>query len=261
MIEIRNVSKSFEKQKILNNINLVIDDNSITCLIGESGCGKTTLLKMINRLYEPTKGTILINHKNIFKEDIIKLRRSIGYVIQHTGLFPHMTIKENIELIPKLSHLPKEKIEKRTEELMNLINLNPSEFLNRYPSELSGGQQQRVGLARALALNPDIILMDEPFSALDPVTRTSLQDELLKIQTKEKKTIVFVTHDMDEAIKLADKIAIINEGEVIQYDTPEMILKHPKNDFVKSFVGIKKIWSSPELIKVKDIMIEHLCNL
>ena len=235
MIEIRNVSKSFEKQKILNNINLVIDDNSITCLIGESGCGKTTLLKMINRLYEPTKGTILINHKNIFKEDIIKLRRSIGYVIQHTGLFPHMTIKENIELIPKLSHLPKEKIEKRTEELMNLINLNPSEFLNRYPSELSGGQQQRVGLARALALNPDIILMDEPFSALDPVTRTSLQDELLKIQTKEKKTIVFVTHDMDEAIKLADKIAIINEGEVIQYDTPEMILKHPKNDFVKSF--------------------------
>lgn len=133
MIEIRNVSKSFEKQKILNNINLVIDDNSITCLIGESGCGKTTLLKMINRLYEPTKGTILINHKNIFKEDIIKLRRSIGYVIQHTGLFPHMTIKENIELIPKLSHLPKEKIEKRTEELMNLINLNPSEFLNRYP--------------------------------------------------------------------------------------------------------------------------------
>lgn len=263
MIEIRNVSKSFEKQKILNNINLVIDDNSITCLIGESGCGKTTLLKMINRLYEPTKGTILINHKNIFKEDIIKLRRSIGYVIQHTGLFPHMTIKENIELIPKLSHLPKEKIEKRTEELMNLINLNPSEFLNRYPSELSGGQQQRVGLARALALNPDIILMDEPFSALDPVTRTSLQDELLKIQTKEKKTIVFVTHDMDEAIKLADKIAIINEGEVIQYDTPEMILKHPKNDFVKSFVGIKKIWSSPELIKVKDIMIEHpvTCNI
>ncbi|CDF11897.1 glycine betaine/L-proline ABC transporter ATPase subunit [Mycoplasma sp. CAG:776] len=261
MISFKNVSKSFENKKILDNINIDIEENTITCLIGESGCGKTTLLKMINRLYEPTKGTITINNENILKKDLIRLRRSIGYVIQHTGLFPHMTIQENIEIILKLSKVPKEKIEKRTIELMEMIGLN-SDFLNRYPSELSGGQQQRVGIARAFAINPDIILMDEPFSALDPVTRTSLQDELLRIQSKYKKTIVFVTHDMDEAIKLADKIAIIDEGHLVQYDTPERVLKHPTNDFVKNFVGIKKIWSSPELIKVEDIMIEHpvTCN-
>ena len=261
MISFKNVSKSFENKKILDKINIDIEENTITCLIGESGCGKTTLLKMINRLYEPTKGTITINNENILKKDLIRLRRSIGYVIQHTGLFPHMTIQENIEIILKLSKVPKEKIEKRTIELMEMIGLN-SDFLNRYPSELSGGQQQRVGIARAFAINPDIILMDEPFSALDPVTRTSLQDELLRIQSKYKKTIVFVTHDMDEAIKLADKIAIIDEGHLVQYDTPERVLKHPTNDFVKNFVGIKKIWSSPELIKVEDIMIEHpvTCN-
>lgn len=261
MISFKNVSKSFENKKILDNINIDIEENTITCLIGESGCGKTTLLKMINRLYEPTKGTITINNENILKKDLIRLRRSIGYVIQHTGLFPHMTIQENIEIILKLSKVPKEKIEKRTIELMEMIGLN-SDFLNRYPSELSGGQQQRVGIARAFAINPDIILMDEPFSALDPVTRTSLQDELLRIQSKYKKTIVFVTHDMDEAIKLADKIAIIDEGHLVQYNTPERVLKHPTNDFVKNFVGIKKIWSSPELIKVEDIMIEHpvTCN-
>ena len=261
MISFKNVSKSFENKKILDNINIDIEENTITCLIGESGCGKTTLLKMINRLYEPTKGTITINNENILKKDLIRLRRSIGYVIQHTGLFPHMTIQENIEIILKLSKVPKEKIEKRTIELMEMIGLN-SDFLNRYPSELSSGQQQRVGIARAFAINPDIILMDEPFSALDPVTRTSLQDELLRIQSKYKKTIVFVTHDMDEAIKLADKIAIIDEGHLVQYDTPERVLKHPTNDFVKNFVGIKKIWSSPELIKVEDIMIEHpvTCN-
>lgn len=256
MISFKNVSKSFENKKILDNISLDIEENTITCLIGESGCGKTTLLKMINRLYEPSKGIITINNQNILKSNIIKLRRSIGYVIQHTGLFPHMTIEENMEIILKLSKVPKDKIEKRILELMEMIGLN-NEFLNRYPNELSGGQQQRVGIARAFAINPAIILMDEPFSALDPVTRTSLQDELLKIQNKYKKTIVFVTHDMDEAIKLADKIAIIDKGHIIQYDTPEMILKHPVNDFVKNFVGTKKIWSSPELIKVEDIMIEH----
>ena len=236
MISFKNVSKSFENKKILDNINIDIEENTITCLIGESGCGKTTLLKMINRLYEPTKGTITINKALI-------------------------TFFKSYVIILKLSKVPKEKIEKRTIELMEMIGLN-SDFLNRYPSELSGGQQQRVGIARAFAINPDIILMDEPFSALDPVTRTSLQDELLRIQSKYKKTIVFVTHDMDEAIKLADKIAIIDEGHLVQYDTPERVLKHPTNDFVKNFVGIKKIWSSPELIKVEDIMIEHpvTCN-
>ena len=257
MINFKNVSKSFGNKKILDNINIEIEKNKITCLIGESGCGKTTLLKMINRLNEPTSGIITINGKNILKQDPIKLRRSIGYVIQQTGLFPHMTIKENIEIIPKIEKLPKQDIEKKTMELMQMIDLNPAEYLNRYPNELSGGQQQRIGIARAFATDPDIILMDEPFSALDPVTRSSLQDELIKIQNKHKKTIVFVTHDMDEAIKLADKIAIMEEGHIIQYDTPEMILKSPANDYVKEFVGTKRIWSSPELIKVEDIMIVH----
>ena len=257
MINFKNVSKSFGNKKILDNINIEIEKNKITCLIGESGCGKTTLLKMINRLNEPTSGIITINGKNILKQDPIKLRRSIGYVIQQTGLFPHMTIKENIEIIPKIEKLPKQDIEKKTLELMQMIDLNPTEYLNRYPNELSGGQQQRIGIARAFATDPDIILMDEPFSALDPVTRSSLQDELIKIQNKHNKTIVFVTHDMDEAIKLADKIAIMEEGHIIQYDTPEMILKSPANDYVKEFVGTKRIWSSPELIKVEDIMIVH----
>ena len=172
MINFKNVSKSFGNKKILDNINIEIEKNKITCLIGESGCGKTTLLKMINRLNEPTSGIITINGKNILKQDPIKLRRSIGYVIQQTGLFPHMTIKENIEIIPKIEKLPKQDIEKKTLELMQMIDLNPTEYLNRYPNELSGGQQQRIGIARAFATDPDIILMDEPFSALDPVTRS-----------------------------------------------------------------------------------------
>ncbi len=256
MIRFENVSRSFFNKKIVENINLEIADNSITCLIGESGGGKTTILKMINRLIETSSGKITINNQDIAKQDPIKLRRRIGYVIQQTGLFPHMTIRDNIAIILKMTE-EKEKVDERVNELMHMVGLDPNEYLDRYPSELSGGQQQRVGIARAFATDPEIILMDEPFSALDPVTRSSLQDELLKIQNKTKKTIIFVTHDMDEAIKIADKIAIINDGHIIQYDTPENILKHPVNDFVKKFVGEKKIWRSPELIKVEDIMIEH----
>lgn len=256
MIRFENVSRSFFNKKIVENINLEIADNSITCLIGESGGGKTTILKMINRLIETSSGKITINNQDIAKQDPIKLRRKIGYVIQQTGLFPHMTIRDNIAIILKMTE-EKEKVDERVNELMHMVGLDSNEYLDRYPSELSGGQQQRVGIARAFATDPEIILMDEPFSALDPVTRSSLQDELLKIQNKTKKTIIFVTHDMDEAIKIADKIAIINDGHIIQYDTPENILKHPVNDFVKKFVGEKKIWRSPELIKVEDIMIEH----
>lgn len=262
MIVFKNVSKSFGNHKILDNINIEFADNTITCLIGESGCGKTTLLKTINRLIEPTTGSVFINGKDISKENVIDLRRSLGYAIQQTGLFPHMTIRENIEIILKLTKKKKEDIANRILELMDMVGLNASEYLDRYPSELSGGQQQRVGIARAFATDPDIILMDEPFSALDPMTRSALQDELIRIQSRYKKTIIFVTHDMNEAIKIADKIAILNEGHVIQYDTPEKILKNPANDFVKNFVGPKKIWSSPEFIKVSDIMIEHpvTCN-
>ena len=176
MIKFINVSKTFGNKKILENINLEIEKNKITCLIGESGCGKTTLLKMINRLNDPTSGIITINGKNILKEDPIKLRRNIGYVIQQTGLFPHMTIEENIEIIPRIEKVPQKVMEKKTLELMDMIDLNPNEYLKRYPDELSGGQQQRIGIARAFATDPNIILMDEPTSALDPVTRLALQD-------------------------------------------------------------------------------------
>lgn len=256
MIEFQNVYKSYKDKKILENINLVIEDNSIVVLIGESGCGKTTTLKMINRLIEPTKGKIMINGKDIKKTNPIKLRRSIGYVIQQTGLFPHLTIRQNIELISKLEKKEKKMIQEKTMELMKMVGLS-EELLDSYPSELSGGQQQRVGIARAFATDPDIILMDEPFSALDPITRSSLQDEVIRLQDKLKKIIIFVTHDMDEAIKLADKIAIMEQGKVVQYDRPEKILKQPVNEFVRNFVGEKRIWDSPKLIKVKDIMIEH----
>ena len=256
MIEFQNVYKSYKDKKILENINLVIDDNSIVVLIGESGCGKTTTLKMINRLIEPTKGKIMINGKDIKKTNPIKLRRSIGYVIQQTGLFPHLTIRQNIELISKLEKKEKKMIQEKTMELMKMVGLS-EELLDSYPSELSGGQQQRVGIARAFATDPDIILMDEPFSALDPITRSSLQDEVIRLQDKLKKIIIFVTHDMDEAIKLADKIAIMEQGKVVQYDRPEKILKQPANEFVRNFVGEKRIWDSPKLIKVKDIMMEH----
>lgn len=257
MIQFNKVSKNYKEKKILQDVSLTIEDNAITCLIGESGCGKTTTLKMINRLIEPTVGTITIDGEDIKKKNVIELRRSMGYVIQQTGLFPHMTIRENIELISRLEKKDPKIIAQRTLEMMEMIGLKAEDYLDLYPSELSGGQQQRIGIARAFATDPKIILMDEPFSALDPMTRINLQDELIRLQEKLHKTIVFVTHDMDEAIKLSDKIAIMDNGKVIQFDTPEMILKHPKNDFVRNFVGKKRIWTSPNLIKVEDIMIEH----
>lgn len=254
MIEFQNVSKTYKKTTVLSDLNFTIEDGQLVCLIGESGCGKTTTLKMINRLITPTTGNILLNGEDISKKDVIQLRRSIGYVIQQTGLFPHMTVQENIELISKLNKVPTEQIHKKTLEMMEMVGLDAKKYLDRYPTELSGGQQQRIGVARAFMTDPDIILMDEPFSALDPMTRTSLQDELMKLQEQFHKTIVFVTHDMDEAIKIADKICIMDGGHIVQYDTPEQILKHPKNEFVNKFVGPKRIWTNPELIKVKDIM-------
>ena len=255
MIEFRKVSKAYKNNMILKDISFNIEKGKFTVLIGESGCGKTTLLKMINKLIVPTKGDIFIDGNDIKEIDDIKLRRSMGYVIQQTGLFPHMTVRENITIIPKILKVDENKINKDSLEMMNMIGLDES-LLDRYPSELSGGQQQRIGIARAFITNPNIILMDEPFSALDPMSRVALQDELLKLQEKLHKTIVFVTHDMDEAIKLADKIAIFDNGELVQYDVPENILKHPANDFVKNFVGKKRIWTSPKYIKVEDIMID-----
>ena len=258
MIEFINVSKSYDgKTNIIEGLNLRINSGELVVLIGESGSGKTTTMKMINRVHEPTSGSILINGQDIMRANVIELRRNIGYVIQKVGLFPHMTIADNIELIPYLKKWDKEKRRKRAHELLEMVNLDPNIYLNRYPNELSGGQQQRVGVARALAVNPDIILMDEPFSALDPITREQLQEELLKLQDELHKTIVFVTHDMDEALKIGDKIAVMRDGNIVQFDTPENILKNPVDEFVENFVGKDRIWKSPELLYAEDIMVKR----
>ncbi|KEZ88391.1 ABC transporter ATPase [Clostridium sulfidigenes] len=257
MIKFENISKKFKNTTVLSDVSFEIEKGKLVAIIGESGCGKTTTLKMINGLITPTSGKIYINNEDISTKNVIDLRRNMGYVIQQTGLFPHMTIRENIELIPKVQNKNPEDITQQTYNLMDMVGLDCDKFLNRYPVELSGGQQQRVGVARAFATNPDIILMDEPFSALDPITRSSLQDELVNLQSKLKKTIIFVTHDMDEAIKISDKMCIMDKGKIIQYDTPENILKNPVNDFVSQFVGKKRIWTSPDFIKAEDIMIEN----
>ena len=258
MIEIKNIVKTAGEKVILDNISLTIESGSFVVLIGPSGCGKTTTLKLINKLIEPTSGEIYIDGKAISKEDPIKLRRNIGYVIQNIGLFPHLTIKENIELIPKLKgEKTEQEISDNTERLIKMVGLDPDEFLYKYSSELSGGQQQRIGVIRAIATDADIILMDEPFSALDPITRTQLQEWLYELQQELKKTIIFVTHDMDEALKLADKICIMQGGKIQQYDTAENLLKHPVNNFVKDFIGSDRLWSAPEYIKAKDIMIKN----
>jgi osmoprotectant transport system ATP-binding protein len=258
MIEIKNVTKKIGNKTILKDISLSIDTGMLVVLIGSSGCGKTTTLKLINKLIKPTSGEIYIDDKPISKQNVIDLRRNIGYVIQNTGLFPHLTIKENIELIPRLKKEKSiEEIEQKTVNLLKMVDLDSSEYLNKYPSELSGGQQQRIGVVRAIATDADIILMDEPFSALDPITRTTLQEELFNLQEELKKTIIFVTHDMDEALKIADKICIMENGRIAQFDTPENILRKPANDFVKDFVGENRLWDNPEYIKAKDIMIKN----
>ena len=256
MIEFKNVNKSINGNIILKDINITIEKGQLVVFIGPSGCGKTTTLKMINKLLTPTSGEVLINGDNINNQNTIKLRRNMGYVIQQAGLLPHLTIGDNIALIATMEKMPKDKIKAKVNELLNLVGLDPDEYTNKYPKQLSGGQQQRVGVARALVMDPDVILMDEPFSALDPITKTQLQDEIFNIQQNFKKTIIFVTHDMDEALKLGDKICILEDGYVVQFDTPEELLKNPINDFVRDFVGKNRIWNQPELIKAKDIMIE-----
>lgn len=255
MIEFKQVKKTFKQTTVLKEMNLTINKGELVVFIGPSGCGKTTSLKMINRLIEPTEGTIIVNGQDTRKMDPIELRRQMGYVIQQTGLFPHMTIRENIQLIASLEGHAEQDMDARTEHLLRMVGLDPDQFIDRYPSELSGGQQQRIGFARALMNDPEVILMDEPFSALDPVTRNDLQEELFNLQEEVKKTIVFVTHDMDEAIKLADRICIMRDGEIVQFDTPEQILRNPKDEYVESFIGKNRIWNSPEFIKAKDIMI------
>ncbi|MBU3191915.1 ABC transporter ATP-binding protein [Clostridium bowmanii] len=255
MLEFKNIHKVFKNQTVIKDISFTVNKGEFVVIVGQSGCGKTTTLKMINKLISPTSGKIYVEGNDILKEDTIKLRRNMGYVIQQTGLLPHMTVGENVGIIPKLEQWPEKKIYDRTIELLNMVGMEPEKYIDRYPCELSGGQQQRIGVARAFATNPDIILMDEPFSALDPITRNQLQDELFNLQQEFKKTIIFVTHDMDEALKLGDRICIMKDGNIIQFDTPEEILNNPADDFVEEFIGKNRIWQQPGFIKAKDIMI------
>lgn len=238
-VEFRNVSKKYRVDSGfgLDRFNLQIPQQKIVCIIGPSGCGKTTLLKLINRLIEPEAGQIFVEGEDISKLNPVHLRRRIGYVIQQIGLFPHMTIEENISIVPRLRGDSKKKQQIRTEELLELIGLQPDQFRKRYPNELSGGQQQRIGVARALAAEPSIILMDEPFSALDPISRVQLQKELIKLNEQLHKTIVFVTHDIDEAFKIADEIVLLKDGELVQASEPNEIIKQPINNFVRDFIG------------------------
>lgn len=241
MVEFKNVSKIYPGGKVaVENINLRIERGEFVCFIGTSGGGKTTTLRMINGMLIPTGGDITVDGKNIHDIDPIELRRSIGYVIQNIGLMPHMTIRDNITLVPKLLKWPKEKRDARAKELIKMVEL-PEEFLDRYPSELSGGQQQRIGVIRALAADQQIILMDEPFGALDPLTREALQRLVKRLQQQMGRTIIMVTHDMDEAIRLADRIVIMDQGHIIQNASPDDVLTHPANEFVANLIGPERL--------------------
>src|ERR671919_762952 len=259
MISLKSVSKRFgnSAETAVQNLSMDVKQGETVVLVGPSGCGKTTTMKMINRLVEPTSGTITVDGTDVLKQDPVRLRRSIGYVIQSIGLLPHRTVAENIGTVPHLEGWDQKRIDERTDELTNIFELDRS-MLKRYPSELSGGQRQRVGVARALAADPPVMLMDEPFGAVDPIVRARLQDQFLEIQQRLKKTIVFVTHDIDEAIKMADRIAILNLGAVIeQFAPPEEILREPANDFVRQFVGVERGLKRLALIKVRDIHVKE----
>lgn len=255
MLRFEHVSKMYKNGKTaVDDLSFEFEQGEFICFIGPSGCGKTTTMKMINRLIEPTKGSIYINGENVMEKDPVQLRREIGYVIQQIGLFPHMTIRQNISLVPKLLKWPEEKRRARAAELLNLVNMTP-DYLDKYPHELSGGQQQRIGVLRALAADQPLILMDEPFGALDPITRDALQEEFKKLQKRLGKTIVFVTHDMDEALKLADRIVIMRDGRIVQCDTPDEILRNPADDFVEEFIGKDRlIQARPNIQTVEQIM-------
>ncbi|MCC6606181.1 MAG: ABC transporter ATP-binding protein [Anaerolineae bacterium] len=251
-IRFENVTKQYANstQPAVDNISCNVDEGSFVVLLGPSGCGKTTLLKMVNRLYEPTSGTIYLGQQDIRQIDATTLRRQIGYVIQQIGLFPHMTVAQNVGIVPELLNWQRDRIRQRVDELLALVDLPPDVYRDRYPSQMSGGQRQRVGVARALAGDPEVILMDEPFGAVDAITRTGLQDELIALQRKLKKTILFVTHDVEEALRLADKIIILKDGRLIQYDTPFNILSHPANQFVYDLVGADDIIRQLGLVRV-----------
>jgi len=259
MLKFENVSKVFDGGfQAVKSVNFDIPAGELLVLIGPSGSGKSTTMKMINRMEPHTSGKITINGKDTNSYNASELRRNIGYVIQQIGLFPHYTIEKNIAIVPQLKGWNDKEIKARVNELLELVGLDPEIYAGRYPKELSGGQQQRIGIARALAADPDVILMDEPFSALDPLTREQLQNELLSLHKKLKKTIVFVTHDMDEALKMGDRIAIMKDGKLLQLDTPEKLLHDPAHGFVEEFIGKHRIIQNPGLMPVTDIMSESV---
>ena len=250
MIQFEHVSKSYGKTPVLKDLNFTIPDGQFVVLIGPSGCGKTTTMKMINRLLEPDTGSIRIDGNDIHSQDKVELRRHIGYVIQQIGLFPNMTVAQNISVVPRLLKYDKARCDEIVQEMLQLVHME--QYAGKYPSELSGGQQQRIGVLRALAASPPIVLMDEPFSALDPLTREALQDEVKNLQQKLNKTIVFVSHDMSEALKLADIIIFMSAGEIVQMASPEEMLEHPATDLVRTFMGKHTPETAPS--KVESFM-------
>ncbi|MEM7769709.1 MAG: ABC transporter ATP-binding protein [Cyanobacteria bacterium P01_E01_bin.6] len=257
MIQFNDVVKVYSGAPLpsVNHLTMSVPEGETCVVIGPSGCGKTTTLKMVNRLIEPTHGEILVGGRNILKQNQVELRRRIGYVIQQIGLFPHFTIRDNIAVVPKLLGWSKVRIDKRADELLEMIGLDPTQFRDRYPKQLSGGQRQRVGVARALAADPPVMLMDEPFGAIDPITRDRLQNEFLRLQKQLKKTIMFVTHDIDEALKMGTLICILQVGGILeQLDTPANILTQPANPFVADFVGADRGLKRLAIVRVSEVM-------
>jgi osmoprotectant transport system ATP-binding protein len=262
-LEFRGVTKRYDRVQAspdaVNDLSFCVPAGSICVLVGPSGCGKTTSLKMVNRLIEPTAGQILLDDVDVQAEDVTRLRRRIGYVIQQVGLFPHLTIGRNVAVVPALMGWPKDRQRARTDELLSLVGLDPARYGSRYPSQLSGGERQRVGVARALAADPSLMLMDEPFAAVDPIARERLQDEFLRLQRDLAKTILFVTHDIDEAIKMGDLIAVMQEGgKLAQFGTPNEILAHPATEFVARFVGKDRGLKRLSLSTIADLEVQPL---
>jgi osmoprotectant transport system ATP-binding protein len=258
MIEFDGVTKIYNDQTVaIEDISFAVERGTTTVFVGPSGCGKTTTMTLVNRMQDPTEGAVYYDGTDVQDLDRVDLRRDIGYVIQEIGLFDHMTVSENVATVPELKGWDQSRIDDRVDELLELMDLQPSRYRDQYPSALSGGQQQRVGVARALAADPDVLLMDEPFGALDPITRSELQDEFLEIQDRIDTTILFVTHDINEALKMGDKIAIFDVGELVQYGTPQEILHDPANDFVKEFIGDDRSLKELQITPVRDIMQEQ----
>ena len=253
MIEVKGLTKRFGNLKVVSDVSFVVEEGETLVLLGTSGCGKTTTLKMINRLIEPDSGEIKLFGNDVNDEKPEELRKQIGYVIQNIGLFPHYTVRQNIAIVPHLLRWDKERIKKRAHELLELLGLQPKKFLNRYPHELSGGQKQRIGIARALAADPKVVLLDEPFGALDPITRYQIRNEFKSLESILKKTLVIVTHDVFEAFELGDKVCLIEQGKIQQIGTPKELIFTPANSFVEEFFGASRFQLSLQVLKLSDI--------